>query len=189
MCIAASQRPPMSTARPRRAVAAALSCRARAGLERLDQATFASVTRTAWPRRRLPSHLPPNAQAASMDLLLMPSQMVLQIHESIGHPLELDRILGDERNYAGLSFVTPEMFGRYRYGSPLTERHVRPWPCPTSWPAAPPMTKARAPSDSTDPRRHPRTPAWRRALAGALGTCRAPLMRAPAAGNARRSTA
>jgi predicted Zn-dependent protease len=45
--------------------------------------------------------------------------MVLQIHESIGHPLELDRILGDERNYAGTSFVTPEMFGRYRYGSEL----------------------------------------------------------------------
>lgn len=53
------------------------------------------------------------------DLLLMPSQMVLQIHESIGHPLELDRILGDERNYAGTSFVTPGMFGRYRYGSEL----------------------------------------------------------------------
>ncbi|MDX1656181.1 MAG: TldD/PmbA family protein, partial [Candidatus Competibacteraceae bacterium] len=35
------------------------------------------------------------------------------------HPLELDRILGDERNYAGTSFVTPEMFGRYRYGSEL----------------------------------------------------------------------
>jgi predicted Zn-dependent protease len=49
----------------------------------------------------------------------MPSQMALQIHESIGHPLELDRILGDERNYAGTSFVTPEMFGRYRYGSEL----------------------------------------------------------------------
>ncbi|MCL4800585.1 MAG: TldD/PmbA family protein, partial [Burkholderiales bacterium] len=41
------------------------------------------------------------------------------IHESIGHPLELDRILGDERNYAGTSFVTPEMFGTYQYGSPL----------------------------------------------------------------------
>ena len=44
---------------------------------------------------------------------------MLQIHESIGHPLELDRILGDERNYAGTSFVTPEMFGSYRYGSDL----------------------------------------------------------------------
>ena len=54
-----------------------------------------------------------------MDLLLAPDQMILQIHESIGHPLELDRILGDERNYAGTSFVTPDMFGTYRYGSPL----------------------------------------------------------------------
>ncbi|MCG6896701.1 MAG: TldD/PmbA family protein [Thiocapsa sp.] len=53
------------------------------------------------------------------DLILLPSQMVLQVHESIGHPLELDRILGDERNYAGTSFVTPGMFGRYRYGSEL----------------------------------------------------------------------
>jgi len=52
-------------------------------------------------------------------VLLMPDQMMLQIHESIGHPLELDRILGDERNYAGTSFVTPDMFGNYRYGSDL----------------------------------------------------------------------
>jgi predicted Zn-dependent protease len=50
-------------------------------------------------------------------VLLAPDQMVLQIHESIGHPLELDRILGDERNFAGTSFVTPDMFGTYRYGS------------------------------------------------------------------------
>src|SRR5262249_13529080 len=42
-----------------------------------------------------------------------------QIHESIGHPLELDRILGDERNYAGRSFVSLDMFGSYRYGSDL----------------------------------------------------------------------
>ncbi|MBT8429377.1 MAG: TldD/PmbA family protein [Gammaproteobacteria bacterium] len=61
----------------------------------------------------------PECPPGRMDLLLMPSQMALQIHESIGHPLELDRILGDERNYAGTSFVTPEMFGRYRYGSTL----------------------------------------------------------------------
>lgn len=55
----------------------------------------------------------------ALDLVLMPDQMMLQIHESIGHPLELDRILGDERNFAGTSFVTPEMFGHYRYGSDL----------------------------------------------------------------------
>jgi predicted Zn-dependent protease len=61
----------------------------------------------------------PNCPAGRMDLILMPDQMMLQIHESIGHPLELDRILGDERNYAGTSFVTPDMFGRYQYGSQL----------------------------------------------------------------------
>jgi predicted Zn-dependent protease len=54
-----------------------------------------------------------------MDVLLMPDQMMLQIHESIGHPLELDRILGDERNFAGTSFVTLDMFGKYQYGSAL----------------------------------------------------------------------
>jgi len=61
----------------------------------------------------------PNCPSGTMDVLLMPDQMILQIHESIGHPLELDRILGDERNFAGTSFVTPEMFGTYRYGSDL----------------------------------------------------------------------
>ena len=61
----------------------------------------------------------PNCPRGKMDVLLMPDQMVLQIHESIGHPLELDRILGDERNFAGTSFVTLDMFGTYRYGSEL----------------------------------------------------------------------
>jgi predicted Zn-dependent protease len=61
----------------------------------------------------------PNCPSGRMDLLLMPDQMMLQIHESIGHPLELDRILGDERNFAGTSFVTLDMFGSYRYGSEL----------------------------------------------------------------------
>ncbi|MDE1165375.1 MAG: TldD/PmbA family protein [Pseudomonas sp.] len=63
--------------------------------------------------------LAPNTPEGTRDLLLMPDQMILQIHESIGHPLELDRILGDERNYAGTSFVTQDMFGHYQYGSPL----------------------------------------------------------------------
>jgi len=61
----------------------------------------------------------PECPNTTADVLLMPSQMMLQIHESIGHPLELDRILGDERNYAGTSFVSLDMFGGYRYGSEL----------------------------------------------------------------------
>lgn len=55
----------------------------------------------------------------STSLVLMPDQMMLQIHESIGHPLEMDRILGDERNYAGWSFVRLEDFGSLQYGSSL----------------------------------------------------------------------
>ncbi len=53
------------------------------------------------------------------DLLLAPDQLYLQVHESIGHPLELDRILGDERNFAGWSFVKASDFGTLQYGSPL----------------------------------------------------------------------
>jgi predicted Zn-dependent protease len=52
-------------------------------------------------------------------LVLAPDQMMLQIHESVGHPLELDRILGDERNYAGGSFVKLGDFGQLSYGSEL----------------------------------------------------------------------
>jgi TldD protein len=50
-------------------------------------------------------------------LVVGPAQMALQIHESTGHPLELDRILGDEANYAGRSFIGPDAVGRLRYGS------------------------------------------------------------------------
>lgn len=61
----------------------------------------------------------PNCPTGTMDLLLAPDQMYIQIHESIGHALEIDRILGDERNYAGWSFVKPEDFGKLQYGSKL----------------------------------------------------------------------
>ena len=78
-----------------------------------------------------------------MDVLLAPDQMILQIHESIGHPLELDRILGDERNYAGTSFVTPDMFGTYRYGSDAAQRHLRSDARRASSPATASTTTAR----------------------------------------------
>jgi len=55
----------------------------------------------------------------SLDLIIAPDQLYLQVHESIGHPLELDRILGDERNYAGWSFIGTNDFGKRQYGSPL----------------------------------------------------------------------
>jgi predicted Zn-dependent protease len=61
----------------------------------------------------------PNCPNETIDILVAPDQMILQIHESIGHPLELDRILGDERNYAGWSFIKKEDFGNLRYGTDL----------------------------------------------------------------------
>jgi len=53
------------------------------------------------------------------DLILESSQLGLQIHESIGHPIELDRVLGSKANYAGMSFLTLDQLGKLRYGSDL----------------------------------------------------------------------
>ncbi len=52
------------------------------------------------------------------DLVLDPEHLSLTMHESCGHPSELDRALGYEANYAGTSFLTPEKLGTFRYGSP-----------------------------------------------------------------------
>lgn len=68
----------------------------------------------------------PNCPNETMDLILDPDHMLIQIHESIGHPLEMDRILGDERNYAGWSFVKLEDFGKLQYGSPLMNVYFDP---------------------------------------------------------------
>jgi len=53
------------------------------------------------------------------DLILHPTNLWLTIHESVGHPTELDRVLGQEANFAGTSFLTPNHLGRLMYGSPI----------------------------------------------------------------------
>lgn len=52
-------------------------------------------------------------------LILDPNHLGLTMHESVGHPTELDRVLGWEADYAGISFATPEKLGNYRYGSEI----------------------------------------------------------------------
>ncbi|RKY68617.1 MAG: TldD/PmbA family protein [Candidatus Latescibacterota bacterium] len=47
------------------------------------------------------------------------SQLALQVHESCGHPIELDRVFGTEASYAGTSFLTTDKLGKFRYGSPI----------------------------------------------------------------------
>ncbi len=61
----------------------------------------------------------PDCPAEETTLVLDSQQVVLQVHESIGHPIELDRVLRMEEAYAGTSFLAPEDRGRLRYGSPL----------------------------------------------------------------------
>jgi len=52
-------------------------------------------------------------------LILDGTQLALQVHESCGHPIELDRVFGMEAAYAGTSFLTTEKLGGFRYGSEL----------------------------------------------------------------------
>lgn len=58
-----------------------------------------------------------SAKYGKKSVILLPGQGWLQVHETIGHPLELDRILGYELSYAGGSFVTLDSFGKLKYGS------------------------------------------------------------------------
>jgi TldD protein len=62
-----------------------------------------------------------SVEAGKWDLVLDPSHVWLTIHESVGHPLELDRVLGYEANYAGTSFATLDKWRsrNFKYGSPL----------------------------------------------------------------------
>src|SRR5215472_2270528 len=55
----------------------------------------------------------------TLDVILDSSQLGLQIHESVGHPIELDRVLGMEANFAGTSFLTLDKLRKLRYGSDL----------------------------------------------------------------------
>ncbi|ADF52269.1 MAG: TldD/PmbA family protein [Zunongwangia sp.] len=60
-----------------------------------------------------------SVQPGKYDLVLEPNHLGLTIHESVGHPLELDRVLGYEANYAGTSFATLDKWksGDFKYGS------------------------------------------------------------------------
>jgi len=61
----------------------------------------------------------PQCPSGTTTIILDGPQLGLQIHESCGHPIELDRVYGTEAAYAGTSFLTPEKFRNFRYGSDL----------------------------------------------------------------------
>jgi TldD protein len=80
---------------------------------------------------RLPAHAQRIAEEAvqlldaeacpsgEMTIVIDSSQLALQVHESCGHPIELDRVLGMEASFAGTSFLTLDKLGKLQYGSPL----------------------------------------------------------------------
>lgn len=59
----------------------------------------------------------PQCPSDIRDLVLEGSMLALQVHESCGHPIELDRVFGTESSFAGTSFLTTEKLGKFRYGS------------------------------------------------------------------------
>ena len=71
-----------------------------------------------WAEQAVQKISAPAVEPGLYDLVLHPSNLFLTIHESIGHPTELDRALGGEANYAGTSFLSPpdDMIQRFRYG-------------------------------------------------------------------------
>ena len=60
----------------------------------------------------------PQCPSGTVDILLGGSQVSLQMHESCGHPAELDRVMGWEANFSGTSFLDIDQLGHLRYGSP-----------------------------------------------------------------------
>ncbi len=63
----------------------------------------------------------PQCPAGEMTVILESGQLALQIHESCGHPIELDRVLGMEASFAGTSFLTLDRLDRLQYGSALVD--------------------------------------------------------------------
>jgi TldD protein len=59
----------------------------------------------------------PQCPSGTFDVILGGSQMSLQLHESCGHPAELDRVMGWEANFSGTSFLEVDLLGKLRYGS------------------------------------------------------------------------
>src|SRR5579884_2304355 len=59
----------------------------------------------------------PQCPSGITTIILDGPQVALQVHESCGHPIELDRVLGYEAGFVGKSFLTTDKLGHFRYGS------------------------------------------------------------------------
>ncbi len=89
-----------------------------AGWEYVEQAPLVADARQI-AEQAVEKLAAPSVAPGKRDLILDPTNLWLTIHESIGHPTELDRALGYEANFAGTSFATPDKRGKLRIGAPI----------------------------------------------------------------------
>ncbi len=89
-----------------------------AGYEFIEELDFLSQAEKV-PEEAIALLKAPDCPARETTAVIGSNQMALQIHESVGHPLELDRIFSLEVSLAGRSFVKPEMIGSFQYASPI----------------------------------------------------------------------
>src|SRR5690606_37006614 len=89
-----------------------------AGWEHLTEWDAAAESALAVEQAREKLAAPP-VRPGHYDLVIAPSNLWLTIHETVGHPTELDRALGYEANFAGTSFCTPERLDTLQYGGSL----------------------------------------------------------------------
>ena len=88
------------------------------GYELIDEMRLVENTRRV-AEEAVALHKADQCPEGAFTIILDSSQLGLQIHESVGHPIELDRVLGMEANFAGTSFLTLDKLGKLRYGSDL----------------------------------------------------------------------
>jgi TldD protein len=88
------------------------------GYECVDEKFLLDDARVA-AEEAVMKHSAKSVEPGKRDLILHPTNLWLTIHESVGHPTELDRALGYEANYAGTSFLTLDKLGKLKFGSDI----------------------------------------------------------------------
>ncbi|MEK6571823.1 MAG: TldD/PmbA family protein, partial [Bacteroidota bacterium] len=88
------------------------------GYEYFQEYPFLDEVRQA-AEEAVAKHSAKSVEPGKRDLILHPTNLWLTIHESVGHPTELDRALGYEANYAGTSFLTLDKLGKFKFGSDI----------------------------------------------------------------------
>ncbi|NJK99544.1 MAG: TldD/PmbA family protein [Spirulinaceae cyanobacterium RM2_2_10] len=88
------------------------------GYEHIDREDLLSQVERVAAEAAAKLQAPDGPASEQTTLILLPTNLYLTIHESVGHPTELDRVFGYEANFAGTSFATTDQLGSLRYAAP-----------------------------------------------------------------------